>query len=96
MYPYVSDMYRECILCVMYLRVKIHCILNAYNRIRIRGNPTKKSRKPHVSPRRQESNLAVHVPHPHAETSSKFPHRTSGGPTNCGIGRPLLVGYVTG
>ena len=28
MYPYVSDMYRECILCVMYLRVKIHCILN--------------------------------------------------------------------
>ena len=28
MYPYVSDMYHECILCVMYLRVKIHCILN--------------------------------------------------------------------
>ena len=28
MYPYVSDMYRECIFCVMYLRVKIHCILN--------------------------------------------------------------------
>jgi len=28
MYPYVSDMYRECILCVMYLRGKIHCILN--------------------------------------------------------------------
>ena len=28
MYPYVSDTYRECILCVMYLRVKIHCILN--------------------------------------------------------------------
>ena len=28
MYHYVSDMYRECILCVMYLRVKIHCILN--------------------------------------------------------------------
>ena len=27
MYPYVSYMYRECILCVMYLRVKIHCIL---------------------------------------------------------------------
>ena len=27
MYPYVSDMYRECILCDMYLRVKIHCIL---------------------------------------------------------------------
>ena len=27
MHPYVSDMYRECILCVMYLRVKIHCIL---------------------------------------------------------------------
>ena len=26
--PYVSDMYRECILCAMYLRVKIHCILN--------------------------------------------------------------------
>jgi len=24
--PYVSDMYRECILCAMYLRVKIHCI----------------------------------------------------------------------
>ena len=30
MYPYmyVSDMYLECILCVMYLRVKIHCIWN--------------------------------------------------------------------
>ena len=28
MYPYVSDTYHECILCVMYLRVKIHCILN--------------------------------------------------------------------
>ena len=28
MYPYVSDMYRECILCVMYLRVKIHCVVN--------------------------------------------------------------------
>jgi hypothetical protein len=28
MYPFVSDMYRACILCVMYLRVKIHCILN--------------------------------------------------------------------
>jgi hypothetical protein len=28
MYPYVSDMYREGILCTMYLRVKIHCILN--------------------------------------------------------------------
>ena len=28
MYPYVSETYRECILCVMYLRVKIHCILN--------------------------------------------------------------------
>ena len=28
MYPYVSDMYRECILCVMYLRFKIRCILN--------------------------------------------------------------------
>ena len=28
MCPYVSDTYRECILCVMYLRVKIHCILN--------------------------------------------------------------------
>jgi hypothetical protein len=26
--PYVSDMYRECILCAMYLRVKIHYILN--------------------------------------------------------------------
>ena len=25
MYPFVSDMYRECILCVMYLRVKLHC-----------------------------------------------------------------------
>ena len=30
MYPFVSDMYRECILCVMYLRVKIHCILNVF------------------------------------------------------------------
>jgi hypothetical protein len=28
MYPYVSDMYRKCILHVMYLRVKLHCILN--------------------------------------------------------------------
>ena len=28
MYPYVSYMYLECILCFMYLRVKIHCILN--------------------------------------------------------------------
>ena len=28
MYPFVSDMYRACIMCVMYLRVKIHCILN--------------------------------------------------------------------
>ena len=25
MYPFVSDMYRECILCVMYLRIKLHC-----------------------------------------------------------------------
>ena len=30
MYPNVSDMYRECILCVMYLRVKIHSILNVF------------------------------------------------------------------
>jgi hypothetical protein len=28
MYPDVSNMYRECILCAMYLRLKIHCILN--------------------------------------------------------------------
>ena len=26
MYPYVSDMYRECILCVMYLRVKRYIV----------------------------------------------------------------------
>ena len=30
MYPFVSDMYRECILCVMYLRVKIQFILNVF------------------------------------------------------------------